>query len=71
MSKPNYLLMTQRLPGNQDDDRDISIWETDIEKANARIAELEAQILKLQGAMEYLEKSKIPWLESRIAKCTG
>jgi hypothetical protein len=35
----------------------------DVEEANRRIQELEAEILQLKGGMEYLENSKIKWLE--------
>ena len=41
-------------------------FETDIDVANRRIQELEAEVQPLRGGMEYLEKSKIPWLEGRI-----
>ena len=45
-----------------------AMWDNDIERANARIQQLEAQILRLLGAMYYLETSKIPWLQRELER---
>lgn len=41
-------------------------WETSIENANRRIQELEAEVLRLKGEMEYLENDTIPWLKREL-----
>lgn len=41
----------------------VKIWETDIDRANRRIMDLEAEVALLKGGMRYLETDKVPWLE--------
>ena len=45
-----------------------AMWENDIERANARIQQLEAEVLRLKGAIDYLETSKVPWLERELRR---
>ena len=39
------------------------IYWNNVEEANARIQELEAEVNQLRGALMYLENDKVPYLE--------
>ena len=43
----------------------MTYWN-DVEEANKKIQELEAEVSQLKGAMFYLETNKIPWLEFEL-----
>lgn len=44
------------------------MYYTNIVSANTRIKKLESEVLQLKGAMEYLERDKIPWLERELER---
>lgn len=41
-------------------------YYNDVDQANNKIQELEAEVLRLKRAMEYLETSKVPWLQREL-----